>query len=168
MEYLSINGRDEVSESVITKEMKDAIGVESDPVVYQIEEGAILRFAEAIGDTNPIFNDKNEAGKTKYGGIVAPPTFLRSIAHVKAPEPKVQVKSPYPANVDGGSEWEYFEPIKVGDTITATSYLADINERKGGKFGSMLIMVRETKYINQHGTVAALQRTTGISYQPPE
>jgi len=168
MEYLSINGRDEVSESVITKEMKDAIGVESDPVVYQIEEGAILRFAEAIGDTNPIFNDKNAASKTKYGGIVAPPTFLRSIAHVKAPEPKVQVKSPYPANVDGGSEWEYFEPIKVGDTITATSYLADINERKGGKFGSMLIMVRETKYINQHGTVAALQRTTGISYQPPE
>ena len=168
MEYLSINGRDEVSESVITKEMKDAIGVESDPVVYQIEEGAILRFAEAIGDTNPIFNDKNAASKTKYGGIVAPPTFLRSIAHVKAPEPKVQVKSPYPANVDGGSEWEYFEPIKVGDTITATSYLADINERKGGKFGSMLIMVRETKYMNQHGTVAALQRTTGISYQPPE
>ncbi len=168
MAYLSINGRDEVSESVITKEMKDAIGVESDPVVYKIEEGAILRFAEAIGDTNPIFNDQNEASKTKYGGIVAPPTFLRSIAHVKAPEPKVQVKSPYPANVDGGSEWEYFEPIKVGDTITATSYLADINERKGGKFGSMLIMVRETKYINQHGTVAALQRTTGISYQPPE
>ena len=157
-----------MSESVITKEMKDAIGVESDPVVYQIEEGAILRFAEAIGDTNPIFNDKNAASITKYGGIVAPPTFLRSIAHVKAPEPKVQVKSPYPANVDGGSEWEYFEPIKVGDTITATSYLADINERKGGKFGSMLIMVRETKYINQHGTVAALQRTTGISYQPPE
>ena len=168
MEYLSINGREEGAESVITKEMKDAIGVESDPVVYQIEEGAILRFAEAIGDTNPIFNDKNAASKTKYGGIVAPPTFLRSIAHVKAPEPKVQVKRPYPANVDGGSEWEYFEPIKVGDTITATSYLADINERKGGKFGSMLIMVRETKYINQHGTVAALQRTTGISYQPPE
>ncbi|MDC0035359.1 MaoC family dehydratase N-terminal domain-containing protein [Chloroflexi bacterium] len=157
-----------MSESVITQEMKDAIGVESDPVEYQIEEGAILRFAEAIGDTNPIFNDKTAAGKTKYGGIVAPPTFLRSIAHVKSPEPKVQVKSPYPANVDGGSEWEYFEPIKVGDTITATSYLADLNERQGGKFGDMLIMVRETKYINQHGTVAALQRTTGISYQPPE
>ena len=53
-----------MSESVITQEMKDAVGVESDPVVYEIEEGAILRFAEAIGDTNPIFNDKNEAGKT--------------------------------------------------------------------------------------------------------
>ncbi|MFL2777318.1 MAG: MaoC family dehydratase N-terminal domain-containing protein [Dehalococcoidia bacterium] len=157
-----------MSESVITQEMRDAIGVESDPVAYQIEEGAILRFAEAIGDTNPIFNNKEEASKTKYGGIVAPPTFLRSIAHVKSPEPKIKVTSPYPANVDGGSEWEYFEPIKVGDTITATTYLADLNERQGGKFGNMLIMVRETKYINQNGTVAALQRTTGISYQPPE
>ena len=92
------------TESVITQEMKDAIGVESDPVVYQIEKGAILRFAEAIGDTNPIFNDDNEASKTKYGGIVAPPTFLRSIAHVRAPEPKIQITSPYSANVDGGSE----------------------------------------------------------------
>ena len=91
-----------MSESVITQEMRDAIGVESDPVAYQIEEGAILRFAEAIGDTNPIFNDKEEASKTKYGGIVAPPTFLRSIAHVKSPEPKIKVTSPYPANVDGG------------------------------------------------------------------
>ena len=156
------------TESVITQEMKDAIGVESDPVVYQIEKGAILRFAEAIGDTNPIFNDDNEASKTKYGGIVAPPTVLRSIAQVRAPEPKIQITSPYSANVDGGSEWDYFEPIKVGDTITATTYLSAINERQGGKFGNMLIMVRETKYINQDGKVAALQRTTGISYQPPE
>jgi acyl dehydratase len=156
------------TESVITQKMKDAIGVESDPVIYEIEKGAIQRFAEAIGDTNPIFNNDEEASKTPYEGIVAPPTFLRSVAHVKTPEPKIQVTSPYSANVDGGSEWDYFEPIRVGDTITATTYLSDINERKGGKFGNMLIMVRETKYINQHGRVAALQRTTGISYQPPE
>jgi len=31
-----------------------------------------------------------------------------------------------------------------------------------------LIMVRETKYVNQFGKVAALQRSTGISYQPTE
>ena len=87
---------------------------------------------------------------------------------MRSPEPKIQITSPYSANVDGGSEWDYFEPIKVGDTITATTYLSAINERQGGKFGNMLIMVRETKYINQDGKVAALQRTTGISYQPPE
>ena len=94
------------SESVITQEMKDAVGVESDPAIYVIEKGAIIRFAQAIGDNNAIFNREDDARKTRYKGLVAPPTFLRSIAHVETPEPKIKVSSPYPANVDGGSEWE--------------------------------------------------------------
>jgi hypothetical protein len=32
----------------------------------------------------------------------------------------------------------------------------------------MLFIIRETKYVNQFGKVVALQRGTGISYQPPE
>ena len=32
----------------------------------------------------------------------------------------------------------------------------------------MLFMVRETKYVNQFDKAVALQRSTGISYQPPE
>ena len=49
------------SESVITQEMKDAIGVESDPAIYVIEKGAIIRFAQAIGDNNAIFNREDDA-----------------------------------------------------------------------------------------------------------
>ena len=54
------------SESVITQEMKDAIGVESKPTVYSIEKNAVMRFAQAIGDTNPIFTNEDEASKTPY------------------------------------------------------------------------------------------------------
>jgi len=156
------------SESVITQEMKDAIGVESKPTVYSIEKNAVMRFAQAIGDTNPIFTDEDKASKSPYKGMITPPTFLRSMQHVSTGEDEGRIKSPYPANVDGGSEWEYFEPIRVGDTITSTTYLADIHERQGGKFGNMLIMIRETKYINQSKKTVALQRTTGISYQPQD
>ena len=77
----------------------------------------------------------------------------------------VNVSSPYPANLDGGSEWDYFEPVRPGDRITVTNYLAGVHER-AGRLGNMLFMVRETKYVNQFGTTVALQRTTGISYQP--
>ena len=151
-----------MSESVITQDMRDAIGVESDPVVNEVEKGAIIKFAQAIGDDNPIYNDENAARSTKYGGLIAPPTFLRSM---RVGANKVNVKSPYSANLDGGSEWEYFEPIRPGDLITVTQYLADLHERQG-RLGNMLIVVRETKYMNQFGNVAALQRSTGISYQP--
>ena len=55
--------------------MKDAIGVESEPVVNDVEKGAIIKFAQAIGDESPVFNDEDAARQTKYGGLIAPPTF---------------------------------------------------------------------------------------------
>ena len=149
-------------ETVITKQMRDAIGVESDPVINDVEKGAIVKFAQAIEDGNPVFNNENIARQTRFGGLIAPPTFLRSMKVGKA---NPTVNSPYTANLDGGSEWEYFEPVRAGDQISVTQYLSDISERRGS-LGHMLFMVRETKYTNQFGNVVALQRTTGISYNP--
>ena len=147
-------------ESAITRQMRDAIGVESEPAVHDVEKGAIVKFAQAIGDPGPAFNDDDAA----HGGMVAPPTFLRSML----PGPmRAEVRSPYKANLDGGSEWEYFEPIRPGDRITVTTKIADIYERPG-RLGNMLFVIRETSYVNQAGTLAAVQRSTGISYEPSE
>ena len=151
-------------ESVITPQMHDAIGVESDPLTHDVEKGAIIKFAEAIGDPNPLFNDEQAARSTRYGGLIAPPTFLRFLPPGQM---KVEVRSPYPAALDGGSEWEYFEPVRPGDRITVTVKIAEMIEREG-RLGKMLFIVRETKYVNHYGSVVALQRSTGISYQPQD
>ena len=148
-------------ESVITQQMRDAIGVESEPITHDVEKGAIVKFAQAIGDTNPLYNDEEAARKSRYGGIIAPPTFMRSLISNSPPA----YKSPYSANLDGGSQWEYFHPVRPGDRITVTTKLADLFERPG-RLGNMLFSVRETKYVNQFGQTVALQRTTGISYDP--
>ena len=146
--------------SAITQQMRDAIGVESEPAVHDVEKGAIVKFARAIGDTGPAFNDDDAA----HGGMVAPPTFLRSMP----PGPiRAEVRSPYKANLDGGSEWEYFEPVRPGDRITVTTKVADIYERPG-RLGNMLFIIRETRYVSHTGEMAAVQRSTGISYAPPE
>ena len=129
-------------ESVITQQMRDAVGVESEQITHEVEKGAIIKFAQAIGDTNPLYNDEEAARKT-------PPAY----------------ENPYPANLDGGSQWEYFHPVRPGDRITVTTKLADLFERPG-RLGNMLFSVRETKYVNQFGQTVALQRTTGISYEP--
>ncbi len=151
-------------ESVITQQMRDAIGVESEPAVHTVERGAIIKFAQAIEDPNPLFNDEAAARRTRYGGLIAPPTFLRSMSPGPA---RVEVRSPYPAGLDAGSEWEYFEPVRPGDRIAVTMRVSDIYERPG-RLGNMLFVIRETRYVNQAGTLAAVQRTTGISYDPPE
>ena len=54
-----------MADSIITDKMRAAIGVESVPVTQEIEKGAIIRFAQAIGDPNPLFvmsEDKQSNG----------------------------------------------------------------------------------------------------------
>ena len=48
--------------SFLTEEMRQqAIGTLSDPRTLEVEKGAIIKFAEAIGDDNPVYNDEAEA-----------------------------------------------------------------------------------------------------------
>lgn len=142
----------------ITPEMRAAIGSASDPVTWEVEEGEIIRFAEAIGDPNPIYSDEAAARKSRYGGIIAPPTFLH--AYGAAP---LDFEYPEGVGLDGGSDWEYFEPVRPGDRITVTARVADIFE-KSGRVGNMIFIVREIEYVNQFGQLAARRRSTGIFY----
>ena len=148
-------------ESVITPEMRAAVGVDSEPTTHDVEKGAIVKFAQAIGDTNPMFNVEESARSTRYGGLVAPPTFLRSL---EGSPLQVEFPNPYPQVLDGGSEWQYFEPVRAGDRITATARIVDLTERTGS-LGNMLFVVLESRYVNQSGALAAQQRATYIYYQ---
>ena len=68
-----------MANKIVTDEVKKLIGTESQPLTFEIERGAIRRFAEAIGDPNPLFNDEQAARRTRFGGMIAPPTFMRSL-----------------------------------------------------------------------------------------
>ena len=142
----------------VTPAMLDSIGTESDPVTWEVEAGEIIRFAEAIGDPNPIYSDESYARNTKYGGIIAPPTFLH--AYQASP---LDFERPDGVGVDGGSNWEYFSHVRPGDRITVTSNVKDIFEKKG-KVGNMLFIISEINYTNQFGVLVAKRESTGIYY----
>lgn len=145
----------------LTEEMRQqAIGVESPPTTVEVEKGAIIKFAQAIGDDNPIFNDEIAARNTRYGGLIAPPTFLRSVI---VERPEYLFEMPYDRLLDGGSEWEYFEPVRVGDRITAVSRITDMSERTG-RMGLMVMTTYVITYRNQFDQVMATQTSTSIRY----
>ena len=66
---------------------------------------AIMLFASAIGETNPIYYDEDYAAKTPLEGVIAPPTFanasahwdpdyfLRGVRRIPAPRPKPAPKA---------------------------------------------------------------------------
>src|SRR5262245_33890332 len=55
------------------------IGRVSPPTTWQVERGHIRRFAEAIGDPNPIYTDESAARAAGYPRMPAPPTFAAAL-----------------------------------------------------------------------------------------
>ena len=147
--------------SVITDSLRAAIGKDSKPRTHLVEAGAIRRFADAIGDPNPIYRDDHVADNSSYAGIVAPPTFLRLFR----PSPAIpEFPNPYANALDGGSQWEYFDQVRAGERITVTIRLIDLYEREGS-LGNMLFVVRENRFVNQANILVAVDRDTEIYYQ---
>jgi acyl dehydratase len=150
-------------ESVVPEEVRQLLGVEFEPVVYQVEKGMIRQIAEAIEDPNPLWQDEEYARKTKNGGTIAPPTFLAALRHEGIIRKFVEVDSPLRRLLNGGNEIEYFQPIKPGDVIAVTGRLAALREREG-RTGKMLFMVIEMDYRNQQGEIVARSKNTIIRY----
>ncbi len=160
-------------DSVITDTMRNMIGIESEPSVFEIEKEPIRRWAEAIEDPNPLYHDEEYARKSRYGGIIAPPGFLGNYAYpVKGsgPPPYLITASecPFSKNLAGGNEYEFFEPVRAGDVVTATSKLVDLYERQGRPgIGRMLFQVIETTFRNQEDAVLIKALRTDILYEGP-
>ena len=140
--------------------LEKILNVPASPEIFEVEKGHIKRFADAIGDPNPLFRDMEYAKKTRFGTIVGPPFFLIDAGLVKFVENILQYNKSG-ANINGGSEIEYFEPMKVGDTITTVAKLVDIKE-KSGKSGNLLILTIEVTYTNQNDFLVAVLRNVFI------
>ena len=148
------------NETVISEELQSFIGLESAPAMYDVERHAVERFAAAIGDANPLYSNRSFAESTSYEGMIAPPTFFRSLLPGSYPKPYPE---PFAHILDGGSKYRYGEPVRVGDQITVFRKITDLFE-KYGRMGTMLFKVSEISYTNQEGRLVATQTTTTITY----
>ena len=73
---------------------------------------AIQKFADGIGDTNPLWTDAEYAAKTRYGAIVAPPSWVFSVFS------GIQYGFRGVGGFHSGSTIEFYVPILRNDTIT--------------------------------------------------
>lgn len=137
---------------------RSVLGVESAPIRYDVEKGAIRKFAEAIGDEDPIYYDAEAAQAAGLKTIVAPPTFLCTFRAQELPDLKITFGR---VRLNGGNAYEYYQPVYAGDTITVTAQYADVVERTG-RTGNMVFVFTELTFRNQHGDVVAKGRNTGI------
>ena len=150
-----------MTESVITDDVRAQVGLESESYSFDVEAGDIIRFALAAGEVRHEFTDEVGARATVAGGLVASPTYLITMRILQGG--RLPLINPLPNSVDGGTVWEYGEPIRPGDRLTARARLAEVYE-KPGRSGPMLFQVVEIRYENQFGLLVATQRDTYIRF----
>ncbi len=158
----------EVAESVITDEMRKAIGKESPPTTLDVEKTNCRMFARSVGHTDKIFYDEAYAKSKGHRSIVAAPGFFGTPVFRpgggRSEGPPAQGFSiPYKRVLNGGTDYEYFDSVCAGDTITAITKISGFTER-AGSIGPMLITERETAYTNQDGKLVAKMLGTTIQY----
>lgn len=116
---------------------------------------AIWHFAEGFGDDNPLWRDAQYAGDSCWGTIIAPPTYLYSCSS---------------AGGGGGHGlagifglwardiWEWFQPVKVGDRVHATTHLAAVIEKQSRYAGRMIEQVQESDFYDDNEGLFGIRR----------
>jgi len=166
---------------MVPEEIKKLIGLSSGVRIYEVEKGAIRRFAEAMDDPNPLYQDEEYAGKSRYGSIIAPPGFFGwpskqargSALAIDIPPELISAleQEGYPKSsvLDGGMEWEFSLPVRAGDILTARTTIRNLRSR-ATRSGGVIFSFIETTFHNQTGALIATQQAMYIhqSNTPPQ
>ena len=126
----------------------EAIGKSYPPFEYEVGKEKIAEYARAVGEENPVYFDRAAAKEAGFRDIPAPPMFavVYSSGSV-APgifDPDVGIN--FAMMVHGGQEFEWGEPVCVGDVISTVTSVKDISEKRGMGF-----YVFESVSTNQDG-----------------
>ena len=103
------------------------VGLRSGPVSNPVERGAVRRFAEAIADPSPLYHDEGAAKRSRYGRLLAPPTFPRTFDYGRVEG----LELPPAGLIHGEFRISYRRPLLVGDELFCRLTLKDSYDKEG-------------------------------------
>ena len=136
-----------------------AIGKTLPPTTYAVGREKIREFAEAVGETDPLYLDVEAARAAGYADVVAPPMFA-VVYSLRAVWPALfddEIGIDFARMVHAGQEFRWGELVVAGDEITTVAKLSDVSERRGNGF-----YVFETTSTNQRGEAVCTGLFTNI------
>jgi acyl dehydratase len=103
------------------------VGLRSEPVKNLVERGAVRRFAEAIADPSPLYTDEEAARESRYGGLIAPPTFPRTLDYGRIEG----LQLPPAGLIHGEFRISYERPLLVGEEVFCRMHLKESYDKRG-------------------------------------
>lgn len=140
---------------------RSIIGKEYPPFTVELEKRWVRSFAEAIGDTNPVYFDESAAAAAGYRSLPAPPTFPfamimdRNQSFMILDELGIDKRRAMHAE----QSFAYHADLCAGDVITGRQKVIDVYDKKNG---ALEFLVSETRLENQRGEHVCDLRTTVV------
>ncbi len=124
----------------------DLIGRESEAVLFEVERGAIRKFADAVQDQTP------ECVRGDLAPPTFPTTFRMTIPGLTFDLARV---------LHGSQEYRYERPLHAGDRVHCRVRVADVYQRKG-RLGEMTFLILVIEGSDESGNPIFSGTTTAI------
>lgn len=119
-------------------------------IPYLLTLEAIQKYCRSVGDLNPLYFDEEFARKSRYGGLIAPPSIHIQLMFSCTP---VDDWMKSPGTVNAGQSWSYNIPARPGDTIRLQARALDKFIRK-----DRLFVIHDNVFFNQSDEVICAGR----------
>jgi acyl dehydratase len=123
-----------------------------EPWCYEATRDNIRHYAHGIGDDNPLWCDPNYAARSRFGGIVALPSFLFATS---------RIVSGYVGGIPGvhamwaGADWTWHKPVLRNQEISTEAWLKDLIEHDTKFAGRAVQQIYHVNFFNPDGDLVA-------------
>ena len=149
-----------------------------------VNQPMIRHWAAAFEDNNPVYTDPVAAAASRFGGVVAPPLMLQTwtlptptitgMAERGGSPTEQGDESPilifdragFTGTVASNSEFEFERYLQPGDTVSSTTRIESISERKQTRLGPGYFVTWLTTFSDADGTVIGRQRFRILKFNP--
>lgn len=150
------------------------------PAPDDVNDAMIRHWAEAIGDNNPAYTDKEWAARSARGKTISPPAMLYAWGQegyaVTVERPvnalsdleRTFRKHGYTGVLGTNLSQEYFKEVSPGDNVHLVMHIDTISERKTTSRGPGYFFETVTEFFDQHGDKIGNQRFKVLSFLPNE
>jgi acyl dehydratase len=163
--------------SRLTPEAMALVGT-TETGAFQVSRHDFQRWAEAVGDRNPLYFDVEYARAHGHPDVVMPPLFLsralgvlRDLGTLRPDGIPWSIDDELgalpPRRMAGGEEWSFARHVYPGEAISWQRQLVDLTEKKG-RLGTFVLITWRTTYTTDDGAVVAVNTATLLALDKEE
>ncbi len=125
----------------------------SESFTKTVSERDVELFAEVSGDKNPVHLDEEYAKGTIFKGRIA--HGVLSVSYIST---VLGMKMPGPGTIFMSASTRFRAPVRIGDTVTATCTVREVNAEKRRVIFDCVCKVKDTTVVDGEAMVMAPSR----------